>query len=189
LATCGRLSIGSPGRGRNLHVEPSRPRARIQSALICVNRRLDLIELKAGSATFDRLDTLSRLTDQHDDYREAGETTVRSAQPKKRAEPLCTDLFKLLDPKLPEHSFRISWIALRKRGWATEGDLRQRAIRIVQAVAKGRNLSGATYAVDPETSWLVCTWTYPQLVRLELAWYQPKVDTPSACETVFAVDS
>ena len=146
-------------------------------------------ELKAGSGTFDRLDVLSRLTEEQDDYREAGETASRIAQPKKREEPLCTDLFKLLDPKLPEQSFRISWIALGKRGRATERVIRQRAIRIVQAVAKDRNLSGETYAVDPATGWLMCMWTHPRQARLDLAWYQPKVDNPSAYEPVFGAVS
>lgn len=135
-------------------------------------------ELKAGPATFDRLD-----------YREAVETAFRASEPKKREEPLRTDLFKLLDPKLPEKSFRISWIALGKRGRATAGEICQRAKRIVQAVAEDRNLSGGTYAVDLATGWLVCTWTHPRQARLELAWYQPKVDNSSAYEPVFGAVS
>ena len=142
-------------------------------------------ELKAAAATYDRLDALSRLTEEQDDYGDAGESAVKVAQPQKREEPLRIDLFKLLDPKLPEQSFRISWIALGRRGRSTAGEICQCAVRIVEVVARDRGLSRGTYAVDPATGWLVFTWTHARRARLELAWYQPKTDNPSVYEPVF----
>jgi hypothetical protein len=147
---------------------------------------IGVMELKAGLATFDRLDNLGRLTVDVDDTSEKGENGLAiEAQPKKREEPLPTDLYKLLDPKLPQNSCRISWVALGKRGSATVREICEQAVRIVRGVAEARQLSGQTYAVDSSTGWLVFNWAHPQPATLELAWYHPKADTPFIYEPVF----
>ena len=102
---------------------------------------------------------------------------------KKRHEPLIVDLLKLLDPKLPRGSFRISWIALGRRGLTTSADIRERAACVINFVAKRRNLPPARYRVCPETGWLSCEWAEAQ-VALRLAWYRPD-ESGSRFEPVF----
>ena len=136
-------------------------------------------ELKGGLGTFDRLETLSQREEIGADL------AAPAGDGDKLEEPLLLDLLKLLDPKLPEEAFRISWIASGKRGRSTAAEIRDRATRIVERVAKQINQSGATHRVDPATGWLICTW--PQLkLRLELAWYRPAADNPEKFEPVFA---
>ena len=74
--------------------------------------------------------------------------------------------------------------AVRKRGRSTMGEIRERAIRIVQRVARERNLAGEVFEIDATTRWLVCTWPEP-LVRLELAWYRPDAIEPERFEPLF----
>jgi hypothetical protein len=138
-------------------------------------------ELKAGLATFDRLDALSRWSEPKPDVPEV------ATSEDKLEEPLLLDLLKLLDPKLPQGAFRISWIASGKRGQSATSTIRERAVRIVERVAKKRRLSGGEYAADPATGWLVCSWTEAS-VRLELAWYRPAVENPAKFEPVFAAE-
>ena len=142
-------------------------------------------ELKAGPGTFDRVDALVRLSEGQEQGEGYTENGCPPASLGKREEPLRTDLLKLLDPELPDQAFRISWIALGKRGSATPEEIRQRAIRVVEGVARDRNLRDGTYEVDQTTGWLLCEWTKPRQVTLELAWYRPKADTSSAYEPVF----
>jgi hypothetical protein len=124
-------------------------------------------ELKAGPSTFDRLETMSAFN-----------------EPKKLDEPLMLDFLKLLDPQLPSGAFRISWIASGKRGRSTMGEIRERAIRIVQRVARERNLAGGVFEIDATTRWLVCSWP-ESLIRLELAWYRPDAIDPERFKPVF----
>lgn len=141
---------------------------------------IGVAELKGGLATFDRLRTMSRCGEER-----AADAQSPTGQNDKLEEPLLLDLLKLLDPKLPEGAFRISWIACGKRGRSTTADICDRAMRIVEHVAKRRNLNDPSFNVDPVTGWLVCTW--PQLnVQLELAWYRPAADNPEKFEPVFA---
>jgi hypothetical protein len=139
-------------------------------------------ELKAGVWTLDRLETLG----EWDEEREAKLETAGGEIEKLK--PLHLDLWKLLDPKLPQAAFRISWIASGKRGHSTDSDIRDRAIRIVERVAKKRKLSGTTFRVDQATGWLICKWP-PLEVTLELAWYRPTVDNPERFEPVFAAEA
>ena len=139
-------------------------------------------ELKGGLGTFDRLETLSRFDEQS-----AADLETAAGKSNKLEEPLLLDLLKLLDPKLPEEAFRISWIVSGKRGRSTAAEIRDRATRIVERVAKQRNQSGATFRVDPATGWLVCTWPPPKL-QLELAWYRQAADNPEKFEPVFAAE-
>jgi hypothetical protein len=140
-------------------------------------------ELKGGLGTFDRLETLSRW-----DEESATDLETAAGESNKVEKPLLLDLLKLLDPKLPEEAFRISWIVSGKRGRSTTAEIRDRAIRIVERVAQQRNQSGATFRADPATGWLVCTW--PQLkLQLELAWYRPAADNPERFEPVFAAEA
>jgi hypothetical protein len=64
------------------------------------------------------------------------------------------------------------------------GEIRERAIRIVQRVAHERNLAGGVFEVDATTRWLVCSWL-ESLVRLELAWYRPNAVGAERFEPVF----
>ena len=137
-------------------------------------------ELKAGLATLDRHKALCCFEEGC-----VAEAELAPVQPGKLEEPLLLDLLKLLDPKLPEDAFRVSWIASGKRGWATTAEIRDRAVRIVERVANERKLSGARFDNDRETGWLVCSWAQPK-VRLELAWYRPGVSDPEKYEAVFA---
>jgi hypothetical protein len=143
-----------------------------------------VVEMKAALATFDGLSSQSFFTSegQHDLF-DCDEVPLPS--PPRKPEPLGIDLFKLLDPKLPGESFRISWIALGKRGRTTGEEIRQQARRIITGVASKRNLSCGVDTIDHESRWLVFTWNQPRLVRLELAWYQPSVCDSSKYETVF----
>lgn len=138
-------------------------------------------ELKAGPATFDRLETMSC-------FNEPTETDLgpqsSKPEPDKLDEPLMLDFFKLLDPQLPSGAFRISWIASGKRGRSTMGEIRERAVLIVQRVARERNLAGGVFEIDATTRWLVCSWP-ESLVRLELAWYRPDAIDPERFEPVF----
>src|SRR5207244_3243925 len=136
-----------------------------------------------GLATVDRLETLSRWGGKR-----GWPVETAAGETEKLDEPLHLDLLKLLDPKLPEEAFRISWIASGKRGRSTVPEIRDRAIRIVERVAKQRDQSGATFRVDPATGWLVCTW--PQLtLQLELAWYRPAAGNPEKFEPVFSSEA
>ena len=137
-------------------------------------------ELKAGLATLDRLEALCSF-----DERPAADAQLAAVQTEKLEEPLLLDLLKLLDPKLPEDAWRISWIASGKRGSSTTAEIRDRAGHIVERVAKERRLSGARFENDPATGWLVCSWAQPK-VRLELAWYRPAASDPARYEAVFA---
>ncbi len=138
-------------------------------------------ELKAGLSTFDRLESISRFDEESEAERGA---PLPNAQTEKLEEPLLLDLLKLLDPQLPEGAFRISWIASGKRGRSTAAEIRDRAVRIVERVARERKLSGMSFHVDAATGWLVCTWPQPR-VRLELAWYRPEGSAPEKFEPVF----
>jgi hypothetical protein len=139
-------------------------------------------ELKGGLGTFDRLETISRW-----DEESAADTETAAGESSKLEEPLLLDLLKLLDPKLPEGAFRISWIASGKRGRSTAAKICDRAMRIVDRISKRRNQSGTTFRVDPATGWLLCTW--PQKLRLDLAWYRPAADNPEKFEPVFAAEA
>jgi hypothetical protein len=83
-------------------------------------------ELKAGNGSFDRLRAFGRLVDEN------GDPPTVPTQEKKREEPLIVDFLKLLDPKLPQGSFRISWIALGRRGFTTAAEIRERRPAILK---------------------------------------------------------
>jgi hypothetical protein len=134
-------------------------------------------ELKAGNGSFDRLRAFGRLVDEH------GDSLTMPTDEKKRQEPLMVDFLKLLDPKLPQGSFRISWIALGRRGFATAAEISERAARAITLAARRRNLQPAICVVDAETGWLTCEWAEAQ-VALRLAWYRPD-ESGSRFEPVF----
>ncbi len=140
-----------------------------------------IAELKAGLATFGRLESMSN-------FGEATEADLgpqsSESGPKQLDEPLMLDLLKLLDPHLPAGAFRISWVASGKRGRSTTCEIRERAIRIVNRVARERNLAGGVFEIDATTRWLVCSWPESP-VRLELAWYRPDAIDPRRFEPVF----
>jgi hypothetical protein len=111
----------------------------------------------------------------------------RRLQSGRLEEPLLLDLLKMLDPKLPEGAFRIWWIVSAKRGRSTTEEIRIRAIRIVERVARQRKLTGATFRTDPKSGWLACE--FPQHhIQVDLAWYRPAVDNSEKFETVFFGD-
>jgi hypothetical protein len=137
-----------------------------------------VMELKAGFGTFDRLRALSRVVV------DADAVTSEAVKPKPKEEPLFLDILKLLDPLAPESSFRISWIALAKRGRAERSEVYDRAAHIVGLVAQRRKMNRAEYGIDPGTGWMTFTWTQPAM-RLDLAWYQPQIEDSSRFEVVF----
>jgi hypothetical protein len=146
------------------------------------------IELKADNrSSFSGVNPDSRFAGEEDNAAEAEEIASQSVIRKGRKEPLEVDFFKLLDPNLPEESFRISWIALGRRSRATPDEVCERAAQIVKAAAKKRQLSIQTWAVDHATDWLVFTFSHPN-VRLELAWYQPQTGNPMTYDPVFRVE-
>ena len=134
-------------------------------------------ELKAGNGSFDHLRAFGRLVDENEEL-----PTVPNEE-KKRQEPLIIDFLKLLDPKLPRGSFRISWIALGRRGVTTAAEIRERATRVIGLAGRRRNLPPAMFTADAETGWLTCGWAEAQ-VTLRLAWYRPD-ESGSSFEPVF----
>jgi hypothetical protein len=136
-----------------------------------------VMELKAGGGTFDRLRAISRLVDTTESLSGNGSDSL------KREEPLAIDFLKLLDPSLPEAAFRISWIALGKRGHASAADIRDRASRIIEMIAWRRNLGAPVCEVDAQTQWLTLSWRKPRIV-LSLAWYRP-TERQNTFESVF----
>ena len=137
-----------------------------------------VVELKGGNGSFDNLSVCGQLVDE-----DGLSPTVLADEKKKRLEPLIIDLQKLLDPKLPHGSFRISWIALGRRGVTTAAEIRERTARVIDLAARRRNLPPATYSVDADTEWLTCEWAKAQ-ITLRLAWYRPD-ESGSCFEPVF----
>jgi hypothetical protein len=100
---------------------------------------------------------------------------------------LAGDFQKLLDPKLPNSSFRYSWAITTRRGSATPEEIARWAESLMEPVKRRLSLGNfeRSYHSEPES----LSWKWPTGTSMNLLWYWPKKGSPDHFEPVWTTPS
>ncbi len=91
------------------------------------------------------------------------------------------DLEKLLDPRLPGSTLRVSWLGAGSRSRLTTSKISESVQRTLVRLVRAE----ARQELDHQTGWLKWAWVNPDIV-LHLAWYHPHAAESDAFESVWS---